>query len=67
MRSREDRQELARDLAAVLNRHSWEGEAGDTPDFVLAEMLVDFLDAYGEAVGRRDMLQLGGPVPELTE
>lgn len=59
----EDRQELARDLASALNRNGWESRAGNTPDFVLAEMLVNFLDAYGEAVGRRDALRLGDPVP----
>lgn len=45
--------ELEKDLAAVLNRHSAEN-ATDTPDFVLARYLLTCLDAWNAGVARRE-------------
>lgn len=41
------------ELRALLNRHSVEN-ASDTPDFVLAEYLLDCLGVWETAVSRRD-------------
>lgn len=46
------RKELVRDIAAVLNKHSAENNS-DTPDFILAEFLVDTLVAYDQATKAR--------------
>ena len=43
---------LRTDLAQLLNRFSRENES-DTPDFVLAEFLVNCLDAFDLATNRR--------------
>ena len=37
-----NREELQRDLASVINKHSLDSGC-DTPDFILAEYLVDML------------------------
>ena len=42
-----------RDLQAVLNKHSQEN-GSDTPDFMLAEYLIDCLRALDRTIGRRD-------------
>lgn len=44
---------LVEELRALLNRHSVEN-ASDTPDFVLAEYLMDCLGVWETAVSRRD-------------
>ena len=40
-------------LAALLNEHSIEGMS-DTPDFLLAEYLINCLDIYEKAIRARD-------------
>lgn len=40
---------LAEDLRAILNKHSVD-TACSTPDFILAEMVVSFLDTYAKAM-----------------
>jgi hypothetical protein len=47
--------ELIRDLAAVLNRHSRENYS-NTPDFVLAEYLVNCLRSFETAENLKDEL-----------
>lgn len=47
------RDELKRDLAAVLNRHSAENHS-NTPDFILAEAVLGALDVMGHAMNERD-------------
>lgn len=44
--------ELTGELAALLNRHSGENVSG-TPDFILAEFLLDILKAFDTAVVKR--------------
>lgn len=46
------RMSLEDEIAALLNRHSEEGES-DTPDFVLAEYLMGCLEAFHHAVRER--------------
>jgi hypothetical protein len=43
--------ELGRDVAAVLNRHCVDS-ATNTPDFILADMVISHLQAFGKAVWR---------------
>lgn len=40
-----ERKEIIRDLASVINRHSLENDS-NTPDFLLAEYLLDSLDVF---------------------
>jgi hypothetical protein len=50
----EDRySEFRSDLKHLLNRHSME-QPSQTPDYVLADYLVDCLRAFNRAVGTRD-------------
>lgn len=41
------------ELRALINRHSVENES-NTPDWILAKLLLRTLDAYAEAVFERD-------------
>lgn len=61
---------LTDDLAATLNRHSAEN-ASNTPDFILAEYLMDCLRAFDMASRHREQwygkrLSIGGEVTDLT-
>lgn len=47
-----DPKRLARDFAAIINRHSREN-ASNTPDFLLGDFLVQCLEAYEGAQLRR--------------
>lgn len=58
---------LRDEIATVLNRASSENESG-TPDFVLAEYLVDSLAAFDKATNIRDRWwghdpKIGGVIP----
>lgn len=61
---------LVRDLEALLNMHSAENES-NTPDFILAEYLMDCLHAFETASRHREQwygrrLSIGGVVTDLT-
>lgn len=45
---------LAEDLASTVNRWSCENWAGDTPDFQLAEFLIEQMRVFGRAIGARE-------------
>jgi len=47
-----NRQEFRRELEQVINKHSMEN-GSDTPDFVLADYLIDALDAFDKACSTR--------------
>lgn len=68
--STERDQNLEKDLAALLNRHSREGVSG-TPDFVLVAYLMECLRAYEKAVQDRIRLmaeaRMGIPMKEKSE
>lgn len=49
--------DLSRELQSLLNRHSIENES-DTPDFILAEFMLNALNAYTTAVNQREVLML---------
>lgn len=58
--------ELRRDIAAVLNRHSVDTDLA-TPDFVLAEVVINNLEAFGQGVKARrewfkDQMYAGAPL-----
>ena len=42
-----------KELEQLINKHSLENES-DSPDFILAEYLLDALDAYNDAVKKRE-------------
>ena len=44
---------VMQDLAFVINRHSLEAECGDTPDFIIAEYLLNCLDAFSKAMSAK--------------
>lgn len=48
------KKEFQSELASLLNRHSMERRAGSTPDFILADYLIDCLTLLGKTVGTRD-------------
>ena len=41
------------ELEQLINKHSLENESG-SPDFILAEYLLDALDAYNDAIKKRE-------------
>lgn len=49
----EVKESLDAELTALLNRHSAENDS-DTPDFLLAEYLMNCLAAFNRAVGARE-------------
>lgn len=46
------REEFRKELGAIINRYSQEN-GSDTPDFILADYLLNCLDAWNAAVKRR--------------
>ena len=59
------KQEIAKDIAEVLNKHSVENDS-NTPDYLLAEMLVDQLEIWNTVSRAREYwfgheLCIGGP------
>lgn len=49
-----DEKNFKKQLAALFNQCSVEGVYGNTPDFILAEIVVDALKAYAKAVTMHD-------------
>ena len=50
--------DLRRELARTLNRHSAENKS-NTPDFILAQFLIEAIRAFDAAVTARDQWYLG--------
>ena len=42
-----------KELQELINKHCLENES-DSPDFILAEYMLDTLDAYNDAVKKRE-------------
>lgn len=64
------RRELGDELRSLLNRYSAEGGSG-TPDFLLAEYLLDSLDTFNRITRQRDgwwnfKPMIGGTVPAVN-
>jgi hypothetical protein len=53
MRKEKTMEEFERELTALINRHSLEGES-DTPDFILAKYLVFCLKVFNETTKLRE-------------
>jgi len=53
--------DLVHDIKRALNKHGVD-TGTNTPDFVLAEMVVGQLDYLREAIQRRDGMKMPGPV-----
>ena len=51
--SESKRKSLTKEIEILINKHSRENES-DTPDFILANYLMNCLAAYELAVGQRD-------------
>lgn len=58
--------DLREDIKEAINRHSLENKS-NTPDFLLADYLIDCLDAFDKAVRRRENWYGRGPVAADTE
>lgn len=58
--------EFKQELAALLNRYSMEQHGGNTPDFVIADYLIQCLRALDTAVSMRDKLCTGVTGEPLT-
>lgn len=54
-------EELKREIASVLNRHSIENRS-DTPDFLLAEYMLGCLTVYENVLTAREQLK-SSPLP----
>jgi hypothetical protein len=50
----QDRNEFVEKLRYAVNYCSAEKVAGDTPDWIVAELLADITEAFGRAVQKRD-------------
>lgn len=50
-----EKESFAKELAALINRHSIDGKL-NTNKWILADLLVDTLNAYGEANAMRDKM-----------
>lgn len=60
------REQLIKGFREVINTHSAENESG-TPDFILAEMLVDFLDTFNQTTIARECWHGRQPTPADSE
>lgn len=49
-------EEFKKDLGDLINRHSMEN-GSDTPDFVLAEYLINCLLSFNQSVNHRERLK----------
>ena len=57
--------DLEREIAAVINRHSLEN-GSNTPDFLLAQFLLDCLEAFNRAMQERERWN-GRPIPGMPK
>jgi hypothetical protein len=51
--NKDQRESIAREIAAVINRNSLEN-GSDTPDFLLAEYLIGCLEVYNSTLRARE-------------
>lgn len=57
---------LKKELTSLLNKHCSEN-GSDTPDFILAQYLLDSLSAYDAAVSAREKWYVVGLSEDLSE
>lgn len=48
------KKEFIKELAELINKHGLEKEMRDTPDYILAQVCVDAMAVFSEAIARRD-------------
>ena len=48
------KKDFKQELTELINKHSLEKEMRDTPDFILAQVCIDAMAVFSEAIGRRD-------------
>lgn len=46
--------DFKQELTELINKHGLEKEMRDTPDYILAEICIDAMAVYTEAIARRD-------------
>lgn len=53
-----ERKAVAKELAVLMNKYGWD-DWFDTPDYLLAEFIVDAVQAYGRAMNRNMLWHSG--------
>ena len=48
------KKDFKQELTELINKHSLEKEMRDTPDFILAQVCIDAMAVFTEAIARRD-------------
>lgn len=48
------KKEFIKELTELINKHGLESEMRDTPDYILAQICVDAMAVFSEAIERRD-------------
>lgn len=48
------KKEFIKELTELINKHCLESEMRDTPDYILAQICVDAMAVFSEAIARRD-------------
>lgn len=48
------KKDFIKELAELINKHGLEKEMRDTPDYILAQVCVDAMAVFSEAIARRD-------------
>lgn len=48
------KKDFKQELTELINKHSLEKEMRDTPDYILAEICIDAMAVFTEAIARRD-------------
>lgn len=48
------KKDFIKELAELINKHGLEKEMRDTPDYILAQVCVDAMAVFTEAIARRD-------------
>lgn len=48
------KKEFIKELAELINKHGLEKEMSDTPDYILAQVCVNAMAVFSEAIARRD-------------
>lgn len=48
------KKDFKQELTELINKHSLEKEMRDTPDYILAQVCVDAMAVFSEAIARRD-------------
>lgn len=48
------KKDFKQELTELINKHGLEKEIRDTPDFILAQVCIDAMAVFSEAIARRD-------------